>query len=302
MPFSVRFIFKSICFLLLGLNLGVAAPDDKLLYPVIDDPRFCESAVEFKKAYEFLRKEKELELNEPQALKASIDIAKNCTGAFDKFQKIYLLLKKTGVDLSKSYEVSLEYSSFNEERARNFFVLFQKLFLENYLNLDFTTAYKLSHGLSKDYKGDPVKLRDDFVKIVTFCTSEKEFALDKKTCAELAIKLTKHTELFPQGTYGDFISTIRYVQSHKRLGFNIKDTLKLVMRLISKGPKASTNFKKIMSYALEGDVLKLNEYQAFQLALIIADQSFDPSQATESATTKTKLTSSTADLGASNIK
>lgn len=258
----------------------LAAADDKILYPTIaNDPRFCESAIEFKRAYEFFSKEKELDYNEPQSIKAAIDVAKNCNGAFDRFSRIFILLKKTGVDLSKAYEVSLEYSSFDEERARNFFVLFQKLFLENYLNLDFTTAYKISHALSKDYKGDPVKLRDDFVKIVKFCSTEKEFALDKKTCTELALTITKYTDLFPNGAYDDFYTTINYIQSHKRLGLNIKDTLTLVIRLISKGPKASTNFKKIITYSLEGDALKLNEFQAFQLALIIADLSFDPTKA-----------------------
>lgn len=267
-----------------------AAADDKLLYPTINDPRFCETAIEFKKSFEFFTKEKELEFNQPQTIKASIDISKNCTGAFERFSKVYLLLKKSGVDLSKAFEVSLEYSSFNEERAKNFFVLFQKLFLENYLNLDFTTAYKLSNALSKDYKGDPIKLRDDFVKIVNFCEAEKEMGLDKKTCAELALTLTKYTELFPLGVFEDFQSTVRYVQTHKRLGFNVKETLKLAVRLISKGPKASTNFKKMMSYALEGETLKLTELQAYQLALMISDLSFDPTKgAPEEIKNETKL-------------
>lgn len=253
-----------------------AAVDDSLLYPPISDPRFCESALEFKKSFEFFKKENELNFNEPQAIKASIDIAKNCTGSFERFSKIFLLLKKSGVALSKAYEVSLEYSSFDEERAKNFFVLFQKLFLENYLNLDFTTAYKISHSLSKDYKGDPVKLRDDFVKVVKFCSSEKDLLLDKKTCTELALNITKYTELFPKGAYDDFYSIIKFAQGHKRLGLNIKDTLSLAVRLISKGPKASTNFKKMISYSLDGDLLKLSEFQAFQLSLIISDLSFDP--------------------------
>lgn len=281
-----KFIFLT--FILTLKSWGAA--DDKLLYPVINDPRFCESAVEFKKSFEFFNKEKELEFTQPQAIKASIDISKNCTGAFDRFSKIFLLLKKSGVDLAKAFEVSLEYSSFDEERAKNFFVLFQKLFLENHLNLDFTTAYRLSNELSKDYKGDPVKLRDDFVKIVDFCEAEKEMALDKKTCAELALTLTKYTELFPTGVFDDFQSTIKYVQTHKRLGFNIKETLKLVVRLIARGPKASTNFKKIMTYALEGDALKLNELQAYQLAVLIADLSFDASKGTPLDTLKEKAT------------
>ncbi|MCK6596784.1 MAG: hypothetical protein L6Q37_00350 [Bdellovibrionaceae bacterium] len=265
------------CFIIINFATFKALPaaDDRLLYPPIEDKRFCESAVEFKRAFEFFSKEKELDFNEPRSIKAAIDVAKNCTGAFERFQKVFLLLKKSGVELTRAFEVSLEYSGFDNERAKNFFVLFQKLFLENYLNLDFTTAYKLANGLSKDYKGDPIKLRDDFVKIVDLCTAEKQLSLDKKTCAQLALNLTKYTELFPKGVFEDFNDIIKYVQSHKRLGLNIKDTLNLAQRVISKGPKAPTNFKKIIAFTLEENSLKLTEIQAFQLALVISDLSFN---------------------------
>ncbi|MCB0370294.1 MAG: hypothetical protein KDD45_12940, partial [Bdellovibrionales bacterium] len=144
--------------------------------------------------------------------------------------------------------------------------------------IDLSTSYKISNELSKDYTGDPVILRNDFVNVVEFCTKEKELALDKKTCTELALTLTKYSQLFPHGAYADFYSTVKYVQKNKLLGLSIRETLKLSIRLISKGPKASTNFKKMISYTLEENSLKLSELQAFQLALIVSDLSFDPSK------------------------
>jgi hypothetical protein len=279
----VEFLKHALTLILLG-SISFSAVDDKLLYPPTEDPRFCESALEFKQAFEFFTQEKELDFTEPQAIKAAINVSKNCTGAFERFSKIFIMLKKAGVDLNRVYEVSLEYSSFDDERARNFLVLFQKLFLENYLNLDFSTAYKLSHQLSKDYKGDPIKLRDDFVNIVKFCNSEKEFLLDKKTCTSLALNLTQYTEMFPKGVYQDFYETLKYTQDHKRLGLNIKDSLALMVRLMSKGPKASTNFRKIISYSLDGEKLKLNEAQSFQLAVLVADFSIDPRKETSKST------------------
>ena len=127
----MKSLLSACCFIIINLLSfnTLAAADDRLLYPPIDDKRFCESAVEFKRAFEFFSKEKELDFNEPRSIKAAIDVAKNCTGAFDRFQKIFLLLKKSGVELTRAFEVSLEYSSFDNERAKNFFVLFQKLFL-----------------------------------------------------------------------------------------------------------------------------------------------------------------------------
>lgn len=260
-------------------SFSFGAPDDSLLYDQITDPRFCNSADEFKNSYKFLVKQSDLNLTEPQAIKGALQISKHCTGAFDRFSQVFRVLHKSGVDIRKTFDVALEYASFETERAKNFYVLFQKLFLENYLDLDFTTAYKITNELSKDYTGDPAKLRDDFVKIVNYCTNEKEFSLNKKFCLELAIRLTKHTELFPNGVFDEFKKFVTYVQNHKRLGFNLKETINLAIRVISKGPKASKNFKSTIDFALDKtDSLNLAELQAFQLALIISDLSFDPTK------------------------
>ncbi|MBL7543096.1 MAG: hypothetical protein JNL11_04730 [Bdellovibrionaceae bacterium] len=260
-------------------NAALSAPDDGLLYDKLTDPRFCDTADEFRNSYLFLIKQSDLGFTEPQAVKGAIKIAKNCTGAFDRFSQVFRVLQKSGVDIKKTFDVALEYSSFDSERARNFYVLFQRLFLENYLDIDFTTAYRISHELSKDYKGDPAKLRDDFVKIVKYCTDDKEFGLGKKLCMELALKLTKYTELYPKGLYQDFQSFMTYIQTNKRLGFSLKEALNLAVRVLSKGPKAPRNFKKTIDFALDkGDKLNLPELQAFQLALIISDHSFDPTK------------------------
>lgn len=260
-------------------TFSFGAADDGLLYDKLTDPRFCDTADEFKSSYIFLIKQTELSFTEPQAVKGAIKIAKNCSGAFERFSQVFRVLQKSGVDMKKTFEVALEYSSFDTERARNFYVLFQRLFLENYLDVDFTTAYRISHELSKDYKGNPTKLRDDFVKIVKYCTDDKEFGLSKKLCLELAMRLTKYTELYPNGLYQDFRNFMTYIQTNKRLGFSLKEALNLAVRVLSKGPKAPRNFRKTVEFALDkGEKLNLPELQAFQLALIISDYSFDPTK------------------------
>lgn len=279
---NMKTSFILVFFLLTPFSSSWGAPDDGLLYDKLTDPRFCNSADEFKSAYKFLVKQSALDFTEPQAVKGALQIAKNCTGAYERFSQVFRVMDKSGVDIRKTFEVALEYSSYNTERAKNFYVLFQKLFLENYLDLDFTTAYKITHELSKDYKGDPIKLRDDFVKIVNFCTNEKEFALGKNLCLELARNLTKYTELFPNGVFNDFKSFVTYVQGNKTLGFNLRETLKLSVRVMSRGPKGARNFKKTIDFALDStENLKLPELQAFQLALIVSDMSFDPTKKTE---------------------
>lgn len=260
-------------------KISYSVPDDGLLYDKLTDPRFCDTADEFKNTYTFLIKQNDLRFTEPQAVKGALKVAKNCTGAYERFSQVFRVLQKSGVDMKKTFDVALEYSGFDNERAKNFYVLFQKLFLENYLDLDFTTAYRISHELSKDYKGDPAKLRDDFVKIVKYCTDEKEFSLGKQLCLDLALRLTKYTELYPTGLYGEFRKFMTYIQTNKRLGFNLREALNLSVRVLSKGPKAARNFRQTIDFALDkGEKLNLPELQAFQLALIISDYSFDPTK------------------------
>lgn len=266
-------------FIVFFAYLASAAPDDSLLYDKLTDPRLCDTADEFKNTYQFLIKQNDLGFTEPQAIKSALKVAKNCSGAYERFSQVFRVLQKSGVDMQKTFDVALEYSSFDSERAKNFYVLFQKLFLENYLDVDFSMAYRISHELSKDYKGDPAKLRDDFVKIVKYCTSDKEFSLDKQLCLDLALRLTKYTELYPSGVFDEFKKFLTYVQTDKRLGFNLKEALNLSVRVLAKGPKAPRNFRKIISFALDkGENLNLPELQAFQLALIISDYSFDPTK------------------------
>jgi hypothetical protein len=268
-------------------SVALAAVDDSLLYDKLTDPRLCDTADEFKNTYQFLIKQEDLGFTEPQAIKAALKVAKHCSGAYERFSQVFRVLQKSGVDMKKTFEVALEYSSFETERARNFYVLFQKLFLENYLDVDFSTAYRISHELSKDYKGDPAKLRDDFVKIVKYCTDEKEFSLSKGLCLDLALRLTKYTELYPNGVYDEFRKFLTYVQTDKHLGFNLKEAINLCVRVLSKGPKASRNFKQIINFALDkGEKLNLPELQAFQLALIISDYSFDPTKKKPEETSK----------------
>lgn len=265
--------------ILFTFGLSHAAPDDGLLYDKLTDPRFCDTADEFKNTYQFLIKQNDLGFTEPQAVKGALKVAKNCTGAYERFSQVFRVLQKSGVDKKKTFEVALEYSGFDNERAKNFYVLFQKLFLENYLDIDFSTAYRISHELSKDYKGDPAKLRDDFVKIVKYCTDEKEFSLGKQLCMDLALRLTKYTELYPNGLYDEFRKFMVYLQTNKHLGFNLREALNLSIRVLSKGPKASRNFRQTIDFALnKGEKLNLPELQAFQLALIISDYSFDPTK------------------------
>ena len=238
----------------------------------------CESTKEFQEAYEFLLKDQELQLNQVQCAKKSVEIAKGCSGAAKRFKDLFTLLKKTGVDLGKSFEISLLFSQMSSERAESFKEIFQKAFLENYLNLDFLSAFKLTLEMSRDYAGDPIVLKNDFVKFVKFCTTDTEMSLNYKNCAELVVRMTKLTPLFKMGVYGEFESLYQYLRKTKRIGMSIKETLETIPKILEYGPRAPENFKTSMSYTLDKGRLQLSETQALKLALVLANLSLKEDQ------------------------
>ncbi|MGE0764781.1 MAG: hypothetical protein AB7N80_16020 [Bdellovibrionales bacterium] len=233
--------------------------------------KVCQSSKEFKGAFKFLREEKDLSLRDEQVLKFAVEIAKGCDGAAARFGKVFLLLKKSGVDQIHALQTALSFASMTDAQADGFCAIFQKVFLENYLNMDFANAFKLSLTLSRDYSGDVSRLKSDFVEMVKYCLDEKGLALDYTHCTEVTVGLTKYSELFPKGVFTDFKKLYEYLRFNKRTGLNVKDSLAIILKVMARGPAAPQNFIETLKYALEKNAFEITQDQALKLALQIAD-------------------------------
>lgn len=238
--------------------------------------KFCDSAKEFKLAFKMLRKDPDLSLNDPQAIQTALKIAEGCDGASRRFGRVYLLLKKSGVAQAQAVNTAMTFAPQSDARVDGFMELFKKIFLANYLNLDFANAYRLSLDLSRDYQGDPKKLRKDFVSIVDFCLSNKGLALDFKNCSELTMNLTRHTDLYENGVFPEFRKVYDYLRFNKRTGLNIKEALLVLPRVMAKGEKAPANFMEMMRYLLEKGPFQGSQTDALKLSLWVADLSMRP--------------------------
>lgn len=234
----------------------------------------CKSTDEFKKSYEFLIKESDLSLNDTNSLVHALEISKGCNGAAGRFIELYSLLKKSGVDLGQSFKYAKIFAGLETERAESFREIFKKAFLENNLDLDFLNAFELALALSKDYKGDPAKIKNDFVSLVKFCTGEKDMSLSYKYCGQMIIKLSKSTEMYPQGVFPEFKKLYDFLRDHKRLGLSIQSTLEIIPEVLKNGPRSVDNFLSAINYSLEGKDLQLNENQALKLAMTLSNQSW----------------------------
>ncbi len=233
----------------------------------------CRSNEEFKKAFEFLTQEEGLILSEAQAIREALLISAGCDHATVRFQKVYTLLKNSGVDLRQSFSIALKFAPKDDQMVENFGEIFKKIYLGNYLDLDFSTALEFSMALSNNYDGDPVRLREDFTSIVKFCADEKEVAVNIRTCSQVALELTKYSKFYPEGLFGSFQRVYRFLRTHKQMGIGVSEALKVSTRVLSKGSEAPDNFIKTIEYALVESRLHLTPRQALGLALAVADQS-----------------------------
>lgn len=235
--------------------------------------RFCDSAKEFRQAFKLLRADKDLSLNDYQIIAFSRKIAKGCDGAAKRVGRVYYMLKQSGMAQGHSFETALTFAGLNDSRVEGFLEIFKKVFLENYLNLDFANAYKVSLDMSRDYKGDPQKLKNDFVSLVDFCLSEKGLAMNYALCAEFTRRMVKFTDLFPEGVFPEFKRVYDYLRFDKKTGLGIKESVEVIPRILSKGAKAPENFISMMNYLTEKDSVVSSNKEVMKLALMVADLS-----------------------------
>jgi hypothetical protein len=233
----------------------------------------CLSGEEFKKAYEYLKREEGLSRSEGLRIQEALLISEGCDQATFKFEKVYSLLKKSGVDLKQSFLIALRYTKMPEDVIENFREIFKKIFLENYLDMDFSTALRFATALSENYEGHPQNLREDFTSLVKFCTQEQEMALSVKVCGGIVLDVTQWSRYYPEGLFPSFLKVYRFLRTHKQMGLSVGSSLKIVTRVLAKGPKAPENFVTSIEYALNTEKMSLNPSQALKLGLAVAEQS-----------------------------
>jgi hypothetical protein len=278
----LKTFFMSIFVLTVSTTIAISKPDNSLYDGPTketfkkDEKEFstCKSTEEYKLALNFLSKETDLSLSESSQVVHALEISKGCNGAAERFIELYLLLTKSGVDLGESFKLAKIFSQLESERALAFKEIFKKAFLENYLNLDFKNAFHLSLALSKDYKGNPENIKNDFVQLTEFCTDEKSMSLSYKACTELIIQVTESTVMYKNGVFADFKRLYEFLRTNKRLGLSVQSSLKIVPQVLKNGPKAVDNFLNGFTYAVSEAPVKLSEQQALKLALSLSDYSY----------------------------
>lgn len=234
----------------------------------------CESTQEYIKTLTFMRGNQDFVVTETAARQIADKVSKGCTGAANRFQRILTMLKKIGISDKKALIMAFEFSRLPDYVQANFTEIFTKSFLTEFFDYDFTTALALAFELSKNYKGDPVQVRNDFLELVRFCKDGQKLDLPTKLCAEYTIRLARLSQYYENGVREPFYKLYQALRDKEEFSFDIKTSLDLSYNILKGGPKAVDNFFSAFSYATQKDGLGYAQDKAMKFALKMAKRSF----------------------------
>lgn len=234
----------------------------------------CNSTDEYIKTLKFLRSTKEIILPERTSRLTAERVSKGCDGAAERFEKILLLMKASGLSDPKSLEIALKFAGYSRDVQKNFSEIFSRAFLSEFFDYDYALAVGLALELSRDYKGEPAQVRDDFIYLAQLCKDSKTLDLASKPCAEYAVKVAKLSQIYPEGIRGPFAEFYKKMREDRDFGFDVRTALEITYKVLRNGPRAPDNFMKAYAYAMKEDGLALPRMQALEFAVKMANRSF----------------------------
>jgi hypothetical protein len=234
----------------------------------------CSPVDEYKQALRFMRETKVIVITETASRRIADLVSRGCNGSAGRFEKTLVTMKAIGLSDKKSLELALEFSRREPEVQRNFLVIFNRAFLSEFFDYDYTTAVRLAYELSKDYKGDPQTVRDDFIELSHFCKEGNRLDLPLRICAELAVKIAKLSQYYPHGVRQPFQDLYQAMREKKEFQLDMKTALDMTYNILKSGPNAAKNFFEAFEYAMDEKGLGLVKDEALHFAVRMAGRSY----------------------------
>ncbi len=234
--------------------------------------KLCHSTDEYKKTLQFLRDTPDLTIREDVARRIADRVSKGCDGASERFSVVILLLKKIGISETKAIDMSVEVSALPPEMQKNFVEVFTNSFLGEFFDFDYSRAMLLAFELSRDYRGDPTVVREDFIKLVRFCKEANALELPIKMCADYMTKIAKSSQYFQSGVAKPFLELFSALRERKDLSLDIKTSLRVAEQVLRNGPLGPENF--LHGYELARKTLEFDKHHALDFAINLAGRSF----------------------------
>jgi hypothetical protein len=236
------------------------------------EKKLCSSTEEFIKALKFLRETKEFKFHEDEARGVALKVSAGCSGAAERFAQILILIRTTGFSEKKSLEMALQFAASSEDVQKNFLEIFSKSFLKEFFDYESTKALNVAYELSRDYKGDAARAREDYIALAKFCKGNDKLGLPMAFCSEYVVQVVKLSQYYQDGVVEPFMDLFKKLRSDKQYGLDMKLSLEVAYNILKSGPKSPENFHKAFSFAVED--LRLDKRKSIEFALLLADRSF----------------------------
>ncbi len=234
----------------------------------------CNSSEEYIRTLQYLRKTDAILVTEATARKIADRVSRSCDGGADRFARVLVMLKTVGLSDKAAVKMSLEFAQRPPEVQTNFLEIFTHSFLAEFFDYDYATAVNLAFELSKNYKGDPKQVREDFIELVRFCKDGKKLDLPSNLCAQFTIRVARLSQYYPNGVRASFYKLYERFREDKAFAVDIKTALETTYGILKHGPRAPDNFFRGYEFAVADNGLGLSQSEAMNFGLRMASRSF----------------------------
>lgn len=227
----------------------------------------CTTAREYITTLEYLRDRKEFSMPEPDAQKVALEASKGCTGAAQRFIRISLILSQAGLGPRDSIRKGIEFSKRTDQETETFASVFRRAYAEDAMDLDLRASMKMAEDLTQEFEADSVAVRDDFEKLLDFCSSSGRLGLPKPQCGAFAARLAKQGQRWSGGISVPYIQTFDFVTSSSGPHLATSKAIEIADSLVAAGPDSSDNFITAYKYAVSKKGLGLADNAALAFAM-----------------------------------
>lgn len=258
----MKFLFG----LFLSFNLQAAIPTPA--------PQYCQSAAELKKIHKFLKAQPDIALSDQQILNLSVQVADHCSGASDRFEKVYRRLSQAGVAIPKTIEVALEFSEKSEIQVKLFTESFKLLFLEKKYDLSFYDSYQWARAYASAPETQQKTLGEDLKFLLQFCLEDKKDLLPLPLCRDFTLSLLEVATKEHRGSIKeDFKKLLSFLTDHQGPKYPIEKSLEISLEVLKLGAGATKQFIETFQFARSKNGLSLSPEQSYKLTYHSAQSS-----------------------------
>jgi len=204
-----------------------------------------------------------------------MQVATGCDGAAGRFVHVSALLLQAELSGKDSIKTGLLFVKKTDAETSTFVTVFKHAFLAEELDLDVKNALNLALEMSTRFNGDAVSAREDFEKLLRFCStpggsSDENLDLPKPRCASWAVEIAKIGEPWEKGISQTYIDLFKFLRSDRGPLLPAHQAVSLATELMKAGPSAGENFIQAYRYGVASRGLDLSAQDAIAFARKLA--------------------------------